>query len=209
MPMKDGGAVLTVLRNQPGTAIAAWGFLVRGAALGNPLGGGCTLTCARHRESSVYQIDVVAGGPDWYIPFADGKARHCDVPRGQPSGTLVVTFPMNGCALEVHATETGNRFFHDSDGKSMVRDGLGAAKYRADYSAYAGPENTTHERSLRYFGVDADGNVKENAGGYEHSVICVKVGGDWQVFSSAVMRVNQDAWQIKDQVPYALGRFAD
>lgn len=204
MPMKPGGAVLTLLRNQPGMAIAGWGFIVRGAALSNPLGSGCTLTCDQYGTTSVYQIAVVPGGPDWYIPFAYGVARYCDVPSGQPNGTLVVTFPMNGCALEVHPTLTGNRFFHDSDGNSMVRDGLGAAKFRADYSSYAGPENTTHERSLRYFGPD-----KENRGGYEHTVLCVKVGGLWQVYSSAIMRVNEEAWQIKDQVPYGLGSFAD
>jgi hypothetical protein len=111
---------------------------------------------------------------------------------------------MNGCALSVHTTGTGNRFFHDSDGNSMVGLVLGVEKVRVTYADYAGPDNTAHERSLRYFGPD-----KDNAGGYEHSIICVKEGGDWGVYASAVIRLNADAWQIKDGVPYAVGRFAD
>jgi hypothetical protein len=202
--MKPGNAVLALLRHQPKTAISAWGFIVRGGPLSNPQGGGCTLTCQQYRNSSIYQIDVAAGGPDWYIPFGYREARYCDVPSGQPNGTLVVTFPMNGCALSVHATGTGNRFFHDSDGNSMGGLVLGAEKVRVTYADYTGPDNTAHERSLRYFGPD-----KDNAGGYEHSIICVKEGGEWGVYASAVIRLNADAWQIKDRVPYAVGRFAD
>ncbi len=43
----------------------------------------------------------------------------------------------------------------------------------------------------------------------EGRFLCVKVGGLWQVYSSAILRVNEEAWQIKDQVPYGLGSFAD
>jgi hypothetical protein len=82
--------------------------------------------------------------------------------------------------------------------------GLGAPKLRVAYADYAGPDNTAHERSLRYFGPD-----KDNVGGYEHNIICVKRGGNWEVYSSAVMRLNGDAWQIKDRVPYHVGTFAD
>lgn len=205
MPMGDGGAALTLLRNRPAMAIAGWGFIVRGNALSDSaIGGNCTLTCAQYKSSSIYKIEVEVGGPDWYIPFADRAARYCDVPRGQRDGTLVVTFPMNGCALEVHSTTDGNRFFHDSDGKSMVYDGVGQIKFRADYSTYAGPGETAHVRSERYFGPD-----KENAGGYEHTVVCVKVGAMWEVYASAIIRVEPEAWQIKDNVPYSLGSFAD
>jgi len=193
-----------MLRTQPDTAIAAYGFITRGAALANPAGANCTLNCGRYRASSVYQIDVAAGGADWYIPFAQGQARYCDVPPGQANGTLVVTFPMNGCALEVRDVGGANRFYHDSDGNSLPALTVGAPKIRVTYAQYAGPDNTTHERSLRYFGPD-----KDNTGGYEHNIFCVKVGANWQVYSSAVIRLNQDAFQIKDRVPFHVGTFAD
>lgn len=61
---------------------------------------------AKHRDahiglSSIYQINVTAGGTDFYIPYRHGNALYCDVPRGRNNGTLVVTFPMNGCALDI------------------------------------------------------------------------------------------------------------
>ncbi|MFJ4247458.1 hypothetical protein [Pseudomonas sp. NPDC089741] len=202
--MKPGNEVLALLRNQPSVAISAWGFIVRGDALRDAVGGACTLTCTRYNQSSIYRIDVVAGGPDWYIPFSQGEARYCDVPSGQPDGTLVVTYPMNGCALSVHATATGNRFFHDSDGNAMGGLVVGAQKIRVTNNDYSGPDNTTQERCRRYFGPD-----KDNTGGYEHTVICIKRGAYWHVYGSAIIRVNADAWQVKDRVPYALGQFDD
>ncbi len=172
--------------------------------LTDAVGGACALTCNRYKLTGVYQIDVGMGVGDWYIPYAHQQARYCDVPHGEPDGTLVVTFPMNGCALEVHAGINGNRFYHDADGNSMPNN-LGMPKLRVAYADYAGPDNTTHERALRYFG-NPD---LPNAGGYEHNIICVKRGGDWEVYSSAVIRLNGDAWQVKDRVPYQVGVFAD
>ena len=108
---------LASLRATPAVECARSGFICRGALLNSALGGPCSLSCQTF--SGVYQIDVAAGAGDWFIPFASGAARYCDIPRGQPDGTLVVTYPMNGCALEVHRRTTGNRFYHDSDGRSM------------------------------------------------------------------------------------------
>jgi len=204
MAMKPGAAVLAALRASPGMATAAWGFVVRGQMLGNAVGGGCTLACGRYRESSVYEIAVGAGAGDFYIPFGHGQARHCDVPQGQPNGTLVVTFPMNGCALEVREIDGNNRFYHDSDGNSMPALPPGVQKIRIVAADYEGPEQTAETRFPRYVNPDI-----EAAGNFEHSIISVKRGGQWEVYGSTCILVNDDGWQIKDRVPYHLGDFAD
>lgn len=137
------------------------------------------------------------------------------MPAGQPNGTLVVTFPMNGCALEVRDVGGGiNRFYHDADGNSMPPIPPGNQKFRATAVDYQGAQRIVHERSLRWFdhAVQNDRlnrNLAPNAGGYEHNVICVKDGANWKVYASANIRLNGDAWQVKDNVPYSLGMFAD
>ncbi len=208
--MQPGGAVLAALRARPEMAISAWGFIVRGAMLANAVGGPCALQCARYGQSSIYQIDVGAGAGDWYIPYHHGQARHCDVPQGQPDGTLVVTFPMNGCAREVREDAGSNRFYHDADAISMPGHPPGVLKIRITPQDYEGASRTAHMRSLRYFAGEVQmARETPNTGGYEHTIISVKRGGNWQVYGSANMRLNGDGWQIKDNVPTLLGTFAD
>ena len=208
--MKDGGTVLAALRSKPSMAIAAWGFIVRGEPLADGQGQGCTLTCTRYGNSSIYQIAVARGGTDWYIPFHFGEARYCDVPRGETDGTLVVTFPMNGCALEVRRINGDNRFYHDSDGNSMPNDPPGVRSIRVTAPDYEGPDRTAHFRALRYFSAEVQNQLEvPNRGGYEHTVLCVKQGSQWKVYGSTNIRLNFDAWQIKDRVPYHLGTFDD
>src|SRR5262249_50723524 len=201
--------VLAMLRTSPNTACAAWGFICRGAMLDGPIGGGCTLTCTI--ANGVYQLDVSAGAGDWFIPFKAGAARNCDVPRGQPDGTLVVTFPMNGCALEVHSRVSGNRFYHDSDGKHMpnVDGNFNTPKFRAEADLYEGVGARAQEVCGRDFGRDLIGQ------NFEHTLICVKNGARWHVYQTAVVTtVNtktgaHSRWQIKDGPPVQLGSFAD
>ncbi|HEX6086845.1 MAG TPA: hypothetical protein VF266_20115 [Thermoanaerobaculia bacterium] len=208
--MRPGAAVLATLRANPKTAIAAWGFVVRGGALLDDIGGACALSCDQFRQTSIYQITVQDGAGDYYIPYGDRAARYCDVPTGLPDGTLVVTFPMNGCALEVRDVNGVNRFYHDADGNSMPLHPPGILKFRAASADYEGAERTTHMRALRYFSKDVQDKLEvKNRGGYEHDVICVKRGTQWQVYSSANILLNGDAWQVKDRVPSHLGSFDD
>ena len=207
MPMKPAAQVLALLRTRPAMACAAWGFMCRGDALTNAVGGGCTLACTEN--NGVYNLGVTAGGTDWYIPFGAGAARYCDVPTGQPNGTLVVTYPMNGCALEVHPIVNGNRFYHDSDGRNMPAVAT-AAKLRADADMYEGP-------GARAMGVVSrfDGSRGVMAQNFEHTLICVKDGGFWNVYQTAVVTTmklsdqSRTSWQIKDGPPVHLGVFAD
>jgi len=201
--MKPAALVLALLRTHTSDTTKAWGFILRGAALQNPVGGGCTLACAV--SDTVYEITATAGGTDWYIPFHSGEARYCDVPAGQPNGTLVVTFPMNGCALEVRAHGGGvNRFYHDSDGRSLPAGPI-APKCRVNYQAMAGGNEQTLVKALRTPRVQ----------NFEHTLICVKDNANWNVYQTAVVSafqpdmVSLNRFQVKDYLPNPLATFAD
>lgn len=213
--MPPAPALLVALRNNPANACADNGYICRGAPLGAAVGGGCTLTCETY--STVYKINVVAGGPDWFIPFAQGQARHCDIPRGQPNGTLVVTFPMNGCALEVHRRTTGNRFYHDSDGNSMpaVDTNYATQVFRANAAAIEGPGSRLETIFAAHpSGADAPEGavIGQN---FEHTIICVKNGARWDVYQTAVITTlntgtgERLAFQVPNGPPVHLGHFND
>ncbi|WP_157637436.1 hypothetical protein [Burkholderia ubonensis] len=173
------------------------------------VGGRCTLTCSE--GAGVYVIEVTAGGTDWFVPYAPGMAGHCDVPRGMPNGTLVVTYPMNGCALEVHSNGAANRFYHDADGSHMPNLSGATAKCRIDISLYEGFGARAETIFSRY--TDSDARIFQQ--NFEHTIICVKTGVNWNVYQTAVvtticMRDGQrEFWQIKHGPPVHLGVFED
>ncbi len=218
---KPAAQILALLRTAPNTVCAAWGLICRGSPLSAAIGGGCNLDC--EAVEGVYQLSVSIGAGDWFIPFAQGTAHYCDVPSGQPNGTLIVTFPMNGCALEVHPTATGNRFYHDSDGCHMpVLTSI--AKFRSVYNQYSGNNNRPAEIFERKYGAEGtfvlatDGTRSPStliSGGFEHTLICVKNGANWEVYQTAVCNtINTDTgvrtyWQIKNGSPLNLGVFSD
>jgi hypothetical protein len=212
MPMTPANQVLALLRTQPAVTCATWGFMCRGAPLSGALGGACTLTCTEN--NGVYKLEVTAGGTDWYIPYGASAVRYCDVPKGQPDGTLVVTFPMNGCALEVHAgpTPNHNRFYHDADGKHMPKLDT-AAKARVDANMYEGVGARAAAVFKQYVAnVDSEDVVGQN---FEHTLICVKDGVLWNVYQTAVVTTMKksdgslNSWQIKDGPPVHVGVFGD
>jgi hypothetical protein len=204
---------LANLRANPATECANNGFICRGGLLSSAIGGPCTLTCQTF--STVFQIDVAAGAGDWFIPFAQGSARYCDIPRGQPNGTLVVTFPMNGCALEVHRRTTGNRFYHDSDGNSMpnnVNANFANQVHRVTANTYEG----VGARAAAIFAQHNDEGGGTLIGqNFEHTLICVKNGPQWDVYQTAVVTTiettsgDRHAFQVIAGPPIALGSFND
>jgi hypothetical protein len=208
--MRPPAQVLAALRATPRSACKAYGFTCRGAMLSTTaVGGPCALNCVVN--DTVYQIDVTVGAGDWFIPFAAGTALHCDVPRGQPNGTMVVTFPMNGCALAVHRRVSGNRFYHDSDGRHMpaVDPDYNTLVFRANAALYEG----AWARASEVFQRTERGPLAPQ--NFEHTLICIKQGPRWEVYQTAVVTtVNMtngatNSWQIKDGPPVSLGSFLD
>jgi len=212
--MPAAPARLVALRTNTAAECAANGYVVRGALLTSAVGGPCTLTCQTF--STVFQLDIAGGGGHFFIPYSHGEARYCDIPRGRPNGTLVVTTPMNGCALEVHRRTTGNRFYHDADGNSMpaVDARYATRVFRADAAALA--PNNKAETIFNSFPSGADnpevGVIGQN---FEHTVVCVKNGARWDVYQTAVvttlnMATNERiAFKVGDGPPVHLGHFDD
>ncbi|WDS37811.1 hypothetical protein [Pseudoxanthomonas sp.] len=181
----SGSSVLKLLRTMPKNVCASRAFICRAAdgSLQEAVGGSCRLNC--EMEDGAYRIEVArGGGMDFFIPYGHGAARYCDVPRGAPDGTLVVTFPMNGCALEVQAKGRVNRFFHDADGNSMTGDRH--AKCRIEADTYEGPgAKAAGKFSDLPSAMDTiDGVIGTN---FEHTIICVKKGDLWNIYQTAVV----------------------
>lgn len=156
---------------------------------------------------------IEANGPDWYIPWAENAAKSILVPFGQPDGTLVVTYPMNGCALEVRQEVAGNRFFHDADGKNMPNSTV-LPKFRADYRRYGGIHDPV---AAEYFEMrDSEGETKTHPYPPQFHIFVVKKGGSWHVCQTASMRMiymdTQSFYRVKvfkRQIEHHLGSFAD
>jgi len=213
----SGSSVLRLLRTMPKDVCASKAFICRSAdgSLNGALGGSCRLTC--EAEDGAYRIEVAGGGGmDFFIPYAAGAARYCDVPKGAPDGTLVVTFPMNGCALEVQSKGRVNRFFHDADGNSMTGDR--ASKCRIDADMYEGAGAKAAARfSALPSAMDIDSGVVGR--NFEHTVICVKKGDIWNVYQTAVVvtqaisggaMVGSPRYKhVTDGPPVHIGVFAD
>ncbi len=226
---------LAYLRKDPKNACLAYGFVCRGDLLLNSLmGQQCRLRCYKDL-GGVYRIEVEEGAGDWYIPYRHGKAFYCDVPKGQPDGTMVVTFPMNGCALEVVGQHNANRFFHDADGTSMPA-GDRVSKLRIDYDEYAGKDREAENyvtrnslvknKNIRQLEPDLQVEVPisgyDNLGSnFEHTLICIKRGTLWTVYQTVVAATT--LWRkgdendsgkieyahIKQRVPIVIGIFQD
>jgi len=234
-PFVSGEEKLSYLRKHPKTACQAYGFICRGALLSHTkVGGNCKLRCYKDL-GGVFRIEVEDGAGDWYIPFMHDTALYCDVPKGQPDGTMVVTFPMNGCALEVVEQHKSNRFYHDSDGKHMPA-GDRTAKLRIEYEAYSGKDREAEnyliknslakDKNMRNLEPDLHAEIPssgcDNLGSnLEHTLICIKNGNVWTVFQTVVNattfwrkgdkndRGKIEYAHIKQRVPIVIGVFQD
>ncbi len=208
---------LNLLREDPAHASSIAGFVVRPANGfdGHNYAGRCKITCSEYAESSrsrkVYELNIQADptGHDWYIPFTDGQAKSTHVPFNQPNGSLVVTYPMNGCALEVREEWQGNRFYHDSNGKCMSPLAINNQKMRVDYDMQAGPNEVAINK------LTSDQDSSRFGANFEHSLVCVKHNDQWRVHATAVILFRRCSDSglccIKDvpEVPHNFGEFID
>ncbi|MDG9780481.1 hypothetical protein [Metapseudomonas otitidis] len=201
-------ATLALLKARPDVFFTTYGVVVRPTSR---VGGKCTLRLKETLKPNVFAIEVTEeAGSDWYLPYQDKQAVFIDVPKGQPEGTLVVTHPMNGCALSVHETTTGLlRFFHDSDGKCMDKSPhpeTGAEKFRVIASEYRGGQTLDIETEKMM----KQGPL-QNA---ENAVISIKRGTGWEVYNSAIISAFDfelraiPIW-INKGIPPRLGAFTE
>ena len=213
----DASDALLFLRRNPMTATSKVAFTVKDLAPNiGAMGGKCSITCTG--RAPMFFLDIKSGGYDWYIPYAVKEAKSVLVPFGQPDETLVVTFPMNGCALEVRQEQHGNRFFHDADGKNMPNVINEKIKFRADYSRYAGLNDPVREENKRILdNQDIDQLYPDS---FHFDLIVVKKGGFWHVYQTASMLIKTmnfitDKTHVysnkvfKLEIEHSLGSFAD
>lgn len=217
MATGSGSTILKLLRSDPEHVMSRKGFICTGGALQAARGGRCSLTCTE--RDGVYELGVDANGTgDYFIPWGQSEARFCDVPKNAPDGTLVVTFRMNGCALEVHEFGRSNRFLHDSDGVSLD-GGMRQAKCRVDADMYEGPGAAATARWTALPGWLDEGESGWRRMCYEHTLICVKQGQVWNVYQTAIV---SKSWldkgdptttvayeHIKNGPPVHVGVFSD
>ncbi|KOY03200.1 hypothetical protein [Pseudomonas nunensis] len=203
-------ATLALLRARPEVFFTTYGVFMSYKAGHDGNGGKCSLILKKTTAANTYELEIGnEAGTDWFLPFRDKRAEFIDVPKGQPDGTLVVTHPMNGCALSVHETTSGQlRFFHDSDGKCMgeLPSETGAEKFRVTASTYrSGMTLDEEENKLRKM------NMIQNT---VNAIISVKRGVNWEIYNSAIITIfnfemeRVPIWITKN-IPYKLGSFIE
>ena len=175
-----------VLRADPDTAMAKYGFVVGSAVYTTgTLGGACLLSC-ESVGANISKLTAKQGQGDWFFPYvntAEGGVGVCIVPAGQPDGTLVVTGGMNGCSLQVNKSGNDFYFYHDNNGNSMKgKLTPGEIVCRVNYKDYAGPLDIGQKLVDQY--------LTERVGaGYEYYCITVHHGGRWKVYVSSLIRI--------------------
>jgi hypothetical protein len=205
-------ALLSLLRTNPEAFFGSHALIVRGGSATSD----CSVSPVSTGNKSVLQLNVTAAGIDWYIPYKNFDAGSIEVPKGQDTGTLVVTCSMNGCALSVHGTATGNRFFHDADGKHMpdpLPEGVEPLpKFRRTDADFSGSDST----DLSAFIVKAKQAAEEGAKDinkfvktwFEHTVVSVKTDAGWSVYRCTVLMWGSDYTWLNKNAPL-LGTFLD
>ncbi|MCX2545745.1 hypothetical protein [Pseudomonas sp. COW5] len=205
-------ALLSLLRTNPEAFFGSHAVIVRGGSITAD----CNVSPVSTTNESVLQLDVTSTGIDWYIPYKHFGAGFVDVPKGQDTGTLIVTCSMNGCALSVHETATGNRFYHDADGKNMpspLPDGVHPiAKFRRTDADFTGGESTAIQEFLaqakKLAEAVVDGEAEFVNTWYEHTIISVKTDKGWDVYRSTVTMWGTKYVWLNKNVPL-LGSFLD
>lgn len=205
-------ALLSLLRTNPEAFFGSHALIVRGSSA-TP---NCNVSPVPTSNKSVLQLNVTETGIDWYIPYKSFDAGSIEIPKGQDTGTLVVTCSMNGCALSVHETATGNRFFHDADGKHMpnpLPEGVEPLpKFRRTNEHFSGSDST----DLNAFIVKAKKAAEEGEKDiskfvktwFEHTVVSVKTDAGWSVYRCTVLMWGSDYTWLNKNEPL-LGTFLD
>ena len=160
-------------------------------------------------------IHLTDEGRDWYCGYREHDAKSLLVPFGQPNGTLILTFSMSGCALEVRREKEGNRIYHDYNGVNMPQslDGTKALRVTASQymDSYDRPFIRAARKALR---------TGQYCGFSFGHLICIKQGSYWKVYNNAISHIyelnpysaqiiNHEYYQAKDHIQCELGYFSD
>ncbi|OUJ14381.1 hypothetical protein [Acetobacter sp. DsW_063] len=136
---------------------------------------------------------------------------YVDVPSDAPTGTLVITTGLTGCAVRVFRNvENTLRFYHDANGISVPKLGgyFGDLAFDAPYQANTdlkdvGAKGRYKEKKFSSpYSTGNGGQVasdRANVGGkpcfYSYSIVFVKEEKSWKAYASCVLRDNLRAFE--------------
>jgi hypothetical protein len=183
-------AALALLRADPDSALAKYGFLVDSEVyLTGAYGGPCLLSCS-DVGGGMFKLTAKAGSGDFLFPYVNGVpgVGECMVPGAQSDGCIVTTGGMNGCSLQVNRVGNVLMFYHDNNGTSIA--GLatpppGNMVARADYKDYAGALDLG--RTLADSARSLTATVMTTAQ-YQYYCLTVRHAGRWKVYYSSVLQ---------------------
>ena len=213
---------LTFLRMRPSDAVRTTGFMIQINHTEHTQSGRCNVDCIPMSNSNrlvTLDIHLTDSGKDWYCGYERGGMKAVLVPFGQPDGSLILTYPMNGCTLEVRREKEGNRIYHDCNGNRITPslDGTKALRVTADH--YMDCHDRNFYRIARVsLRIALIRGYKGYGFNFGHTIICVKQGGYWNVYNNAIShayeiepgadkRKNHMYYQAKDYMKYELGSF--
>lgn len=177
---------LSMLRESPKSICDEYGFIVQNNLFKSDEGYECELALS-YLEKNVYQLEPLEpkeGTRDWFFPYRP-KVGYCQVPIGQPEGTICLTGGMNGCTLEVYKQEESFIFYHDTNGCNLHKSGSllpGERVCHVPYKSYAGPLEIGRKQAEELT-AQSKGVIKVY---FEHTLICVKVSDHWNVYVTGV-----------------------
>ena len=215
---------LALLRTRPFDAVRTTGFIIRTSSDDRSQSGRCNVNCIpMFNNNSIVTLDIRLRdeGKDWYCGVKKNGIGSVLVPFGQPDGSLILTAPMNGCALEVRREQEGNRVYHDYNGTSMPQSVDGTRMLRIIADHYMDRHDRHFDRIKKEF--DRIGfNRKHTPCGFSfaHTIICVKRGDYWHFYNNVVsstyelslysgQKLNHEYYQAKDYIKYELGSFPE
>ncbi|MCW7554581.1 hypothetical protein NX722_18550 [Endozoicomonas gorgoniicola] len=214
---------LAFLRLRPFDAVRTTGFIVQLDGEEYFLSGRCNVTgmpFINNDRIVILNVRLTDAGEDWYCGYKYNDVKSLFVPFGQPDGTLILTFPMSGCALEVRREEEGNRIYHDDRGACMPQSAPGVKVLRVDACHYMDWHSRHIERVARVAFKTILASGSSGGCDFQHTIICVKQGHYWKVYNNAsssfykldpytLEKTGEDYYQAKDYIQYELGCFPD
>jgi hypothetical protein len=186
------------LRVDPDSAFAENDFVVDGTVYaGDTIGGPCRILC-NEIGSKVFRLTAESGDGDWFFPYVwttEGGVGTCEVPAGQPDGTIIATGAMNGCTLQVNRSHGDLFFYHDTNSVSMSgKLAPGEVAALVEPAQYAGVEDMGYSLAADY-----SRRNSTSAAIFEHHLVTVRAGDVWKIYCSSVLRIQSSDKSLRYQ----------